>query len=237
MRVAPPEASDLDEIRFLRATLAPSVLDATFDYERIIADPSSERRRESLLRVAQRAIIAGESTRALNYLRTLARDYPDDASLATALYWKAAVLFDSHDGSAACDANREARSHAQISSPGMLATIDAQGSASCPRTAPIVIAQMDSSPRRPIAVAGKPIPNAGTPVTLYAVQVAAFPTRSDAEEMAARLTRRGLDAHADGTQWPFRVRVGHYGSYAEAAAELRKLKAQKMAGFVTQLEQ
>src|SRR6476646_7296000 len=52
VRSTSADAPDLDEMLFLRATLASSVLDATFDYEKIIADPSSERRKESLLRVA-----------------------------------------------------------------------------------------------------------------------------------------------------------------------------------------
>ena len=237
IKIAPPDAPDLDEILFLRATLSPSVLDATFDYEKIIADPASERRRESLLRIAQRELIAGEPAKALDYLRTLARDYPDDSSLAVASYWKAVALLDSRDTAAGCAANREARAHAQMSSPAMLATIDAQGSAPCPHTTPVAIAPTDSAPKRAVTAPAKPTTTTGKSDRFYAVQVSAFARRSDAEDMAARLTRRGLDAHADGTGRPYRVRIGHYATYSEAATELRKLKAQKMAGFVTELEQ
>lgn len=237
MKITPSDAPDFDQVIFLRATLAPSVLDATFDYEKIIADPASERRREALLRVAQRALIAGDPAKALDYLKTLSRDYPDDSSLATAFYWRAAALLDTHDVIGACDANREARSHARMSSPAMLGVIDAQESASCPRTAPVSIALIDTAISHPTPSASKPKASTEKSAKVYAVQVSAFPRRGDAEEMAARLNKRGLNAHVDGTERPFRVRVGHYSTYAEAAAELKRLKAQKMAGFVAVLEQ
>ena len=237
VKITPADAPDLDQVIFLRATFAPSVLDATFDYQKIIADPSSGRRREALVRVAQRALIAGDPGKALDYLKTLAQDYPDDSSLATAFFWKAAALLDTHDVIGACDANAEARSHARMSSPAMLAVIDAQESASCPRTAPVSIALIDTAITRPVPAAAKPKPSADKSAKAYAVQVSAFPKRGDAEEMAARLNKRGFDAHVDGTQRPFRVRVGHFQTYAEAAAELKKLKAKKVAGFVTVLEQ
>ncbi len=237
MKITTADAPELDELLFLRASLAPSVLDATFDYEKIIADPASERRRESLLRVAQRAMIAGAPAKALEYLRTISRDYPDDSSLATALYWQSAALLDARDVSAACDANREARSHAQSSSSAMLADIDAQAFASCARVTPSLVARTDTVAKHVSPAVGNLKPALVAGAKRYAIQVAAFGRRSDAEEMAARLTKGGLDTHVDGVARPFRVRVGHYATLAEAATELRKLKERKMAGFVTELEQ
>jgi cell division protein FtsN len=51
--------------------------------------------------------------------------------------------------------------------------------------------------------------------------------------MADRLKEKGLDAHVDGSVKPFRVRIGHYETYADAAKALRDLKARKISGFVS----
>ena len=69
----------------------------------------------------------------------------------------------------------------------------------------------------------------------YAVQVAAFTSRPDAEALANKLRTRGYSAHVDGSGAPFRVRIGHYATRAAAVAELRQLKAKKMDGFIAEL--
>ncbi|HEV2641397.1 MAG TPA: SPOR domain-containing protein [Candidatus Elarobacter sp.] len=68
----------------------------------------------------------------------------------------------------------------------------------------------------------------------YSVQVAAFSSRAQGEALAAKLRGRGYDAHVDGMQAPFRVRIGRFATYAAAAAELRQLKAKKMDGFIAE---
>lgn len=67
----------------------------------------------------------------------------------------------------------------------------------------------------------------------FAVQVAAFSARAQAELLAVRLRGRGFAAHVDGVSAPFRVRIGHYSSRAAAVAELHFLKAKQIDGFVT----
>ena len=69
----------------------------------------------------------------------------------------------------------------------------------------------------------------------YAVQVAAFRSRTEAEALANKLRTRGYSAHVDGVDAPFRVRIGHYATRAAAVAELRQLKAKKMDGFIAEL--
>jgi cell division protein FtsN len=71
----------------------------------------------------------------------------------------------------------------------------------------------------------------------YAVQVAAYARRADADAMADRLNRKGLNAHVDGSEKPFRVRLGRYDNYAEAAKALRELKAKNISGFVSETDQ
>lgn len=70
----------------------------------------------------------------------------------------------------------------------------------------------------------------------YSVQVAAFETKAEADQLADRLKTRGLAARVFGTARPFRVRIGRYASETVAADVLKTLRAQGMNGFVTPAE-
>ena len=229
---------EYEEIIFARATLASSALDAMLDYEKIIVElPPSSRREESLLRAAQRSIAADDGAQALEYLHTLTRDYPDDSSQATAGYWMARVFFDQHDITSACAANREALTHALSGLSGMRSQLQEQRKLSCANIAAVTSA--DSA--KPVTAASITPPRITPSVVpgprLYAVQVAAFGVRKDAEAESQRLRKTGLDAHVDGDVRPFRVRVGHFKTRAEATQALRDLKKRKVSGFVAEIGQ
>lgn len=66
----------------------------------------------------------------------------------------------------------------------------------------------------------------------YAVQVAAFSTKGPATELVSKLHGEGYSAYVLGTKAPYRVRIGHFPTHAGAAAELAKLKARHIDGFV-----
>jgi cell division protein FtsN len=66
----------------------------------------------------------------------------------------------------------------------------------------------------------------------YSVQIAAYRTRSDADALAARLKRRGYDAHVVGDAAPYRVRVGSFATRAGAVEMQRILKRGKIDGIV-----
>jgi cell division septation protein DedD len=68
----------------------------------------------------------------------------------------------------------------------------------------------------------------------YAVQIAAFGTKQPATLLVAKLRGRGYDVYVDGKAAPYRVRIGHYPTYAAAAAALVKLKAKQIDGFVAE---
>ncbi len=68
----------------------------------------------------------------------------------------------------------------------------------------------------------------------WAVQLAAYDRRDQAEAFAARLAARGLDARVAGDAAPFRVRVGRYGTRAAAVAAQRELAARGMRGWVAE---
>ncbi len=230
-RVTPGDASDFAEVLFARATLAPSVLDASLDYERIATDlPSSRAGRSSLLRLAQRSLVSSDAAKSLDYLQRILREHPDDAAVAEAQYWRARALLDVHDIAAACAANHEALARAQAGHSPLLSQIEAQGFVSC---VPPPYAQDGASPTvAPTSTATpKPTPATGK---RYAVQVSAFALLRDAEAMATRLKGKGLDAHVDGSAKPFRVRVGRYSTFADAAKALTELKSKGISGFVSE---
>jgi len=70
----------------------------------------------------------------------------------------------------------------------------------------------------------------------YSVQVAAYNVRSQAQAMADKLKKKGYDARVSGTGAPFRVRIGHYATQAQASAVMRSLKAKQIDGFVVKAE-
>jgi cell division septation protein DedD len=70
----------------------------------------------------------------------------------------------------------------------------------------------------------------------YTVQVAAYNVKSQAQAMVDKLKKRGYDARVSGTSAPFRVRIGHYPTQAQANAVMRSLKAKQIAGFVVKAE-
>ena len=89
-------------------------------------------------------------------------------------------------------------------------------------------------PTTPVEAAVEPVnkPAVSSGVRTWAVQVAAYNRKSEADKLAATLVKRGYDARVDGTVAPFRVRVGRYTSSAEAQTILRELKSKGMVGFV-----
>lgn len=70
----------------------------------------------------------------------------------------------------------------------------------------------------------------------YTVQIAAYNAKSQARAMVDRLKKRGYDARVSGASAPFRVRIGHYPTQAQANAVLRSLKAKQIEGFVVKAE-
>lgn len=70
----------------------------------------------------------------------------------------------------------------------------------------------------------------------YSVQIAAYNVKSQADAMVAKLKKRGYEARVSGTSAPFRVRIGHYATEAQAGAVMRSLKAKQINGFVVKAE-
>jgi cell division protein FtsN len=85
-------------------------------------------------------------------------------------------------------------------------------------------------PSTPGGTAVTPAP--APPLGGWSVQVAAYSTRSPADELVQRLRARGIDARIDGNEFPYRVRVGRYPSRVAASAALRDLQSKGVEGFI-----
>ena len=94
-----------------------------------------------------------------------------------------------------------------------------------PAKAPKVSA--DKPPAKPTSTAGSG----------YSVQVAAYTHKTDAENLAGTLKKRGYLARVDGTVAPFRVRIGRYATEKDAEDALKQMKAKHMDGFVVRAPQ
>jgi cell division septation protein DedD len=77
---------------------------------------------------------------------------------------------------------------------------------------------------------------AGSEEVSYSVQVAAYSDQASAERLVTKLLDRGYVARVDGDAAPFRVRIGRFETWAAAAGTARKLKAQRIDGFVVETQ-
>jgi cell division septation protein DedD len=78
---------------------------------------------------------------------------------------------------------------------------------------------------RPAATATAPTRQTTARGVQFALQVAAYSTRADADRLVARLKTQSVTARVVGTQRPFRVRIGTFASRADAERRQRELKA------------
>ena len=68
----------------------------------------------------------------------------------------------------------------------------------------------------------------------YTIQLAAYGTRADAEQLVKKLQAKGVTARVSGEAKPFRVRLDFYPTRQAALAEVASLKERSIIGFVTE---
>jgi hypothetical protein len=251
-------SADYIEALFRRATIAESADQARRDYLRIALEyPLSPRAEDSLLRLAQLALARGDRVGAKKLLERLALEHATGVSRAPAAYWMGRVLFDDGAIAAGCASLAEARlavSPSDVELSNQIAYY-AQQCAGVQRVAEV--ARADSVARAAVhrdstlradsaalrdtllksAARGKlPITKPAVPNgPAWSVQVAAFPDKPSAVQLAKRLTARGYAVRVT-QEKPFRVRVGRFGTRGEASALVAKLRAAKMEAIVVAAE-
>ena len=104
------------------------------------------------------------------------------------------------------------------------------GGVKAPTTTTTTTSSSKSVPAKPVAQ------DEPTASGEYSVQIAAYNVKSQAQAMAVKLKKNGYEARVSGTSAPFRVRIGHYATQAQATAVMRSLKAKQIDGFVVKAE-
>ena len=82
----------------------------------------------------------------------------------------------------------------------------------------------------------KRAPTAARTSIRYAVQVAAYNTRAEADALVKRLAARGVKARVSGTSKPFRVRLALHATRKDASDELSAMRKRGIDGFVAEEE-
>jgi hypothetical protein len=80
-------------------------------------------------------------------------------------------------------------------------------------------------------------PTASKPRGIYTIQLAAYSTRGDAEQLVKKLQAKGVAARVSGMKKPFRVRLAFFPTRQAAQDEVATLKQRGIIGFVTTEEQ
>ena len=245
LSAATPGTMRYAEALFWRASVASTAAAAERDYRVLsIEYPLSPRAEDALLRLAQLELARGDRALALKHLERLTLEHPDSPARARTSYWRSRVLFDEGNIPRACAALAHATAHVAPGEVELRNQIESQ-SRRClgVDTTVAVVATRPVPSANPPAARPQPgstarAAGAANQVPAFTVQVAAFPSRTQADQFRDRLRARGLEARTVGAGQVFRVRVGRYATRAAANTVAQDLRARKIASdaFVTEAE-
>jgi cell division septation protein DedD len=246
---SPSGSNDLAEALFWRATLAERLSDAERDWKRLVIDvPLAPRASDALLRLGELEMLRGHPAEARTYFARVVREFPAPSIRARSHLWIAKSYAAQRDMPRACVSLADATAigvpdgelRLQADEMGrQCATVDRKLVA---KAMTDTVAPAKAAAANPVATkAAGAKPAAAAKVAdvpkgaRFSVQVAAFDTRDEGDELVARLTARGIEARVDGSEKPFRVRVGYFSTRAIANAELAKLKKNGQTGFIAEI--
>jgi TolA-binding protein len=238
---ARPGSPAYGQALYWRASLAADAAEAERGYRRVIIEyPASRWAGDAMLNLAQLELARGEQVQALAHLQRFEREYPGHESRARASFWLARLLFDKKNEPRACAALATARAAASPEDVELRNQIDYYGQrcmdVDTTAAAPKLAAPPASAAPAPSAAPDSSATHERADGGNYTVQVAAYDTRADAEELIARLRARGYTARLASSVRPFRVRIGRYDTRADAVAALERLRSRGIEGFVTEVE-
>jgi tetratricopeptide (TPR) repeat protein len=221
------------EALYWRGVLAEEGEAARTDLLRVAIEfPLSPQASDALLRLAQLEFTRGDRVAAQRHLDRLEREHPAAPSRAAGRYWTGRLLLEDSKPADACVALRDARRLTPASDVELLNQIAYYAR-------PCDVIEMDAKMRADSAIADSTRKAAERQAAAakgkWSVQLAAFSNRTDALALVKRLTARGVDARVTAAK-PWRVRVGHYVTRAEAAAEARKFSTARSKALVVEAE-
>lgn len=233
---------DLAEALYWRAVLAERIGEAERDWKRLVIDvPLSPRAPDALVRLGELDMLRGHPAEARVYFTRLLRDFPGGIYRAKGLLWMTRSYFDERNMTGGCIAldslrgveipdgelrlqsdELQRRCTGTVAKSAPIASGSDKPAASAPPASP--------PPASPLPASAPPAAGAGR----YSVQLAAYDTRTEANDAVQRFAKRDIAARVDGEQKPFRVRVGYYATRADATTALNKLKRLGLDGFVAE---
>jgi cell division septation protein DedD len=223
------------EALFWRAALARDAQQAERDYRVLVVQyPLSPRTDRALLALAQIELARGDRERALAHLVRIAREHPAGEARGTAAFWTARVRFDMNDEPRACAALDDAQRGLAADDVELRNQVEFYATR-CVGVARDTSVSVASRPAAGgVSTAARDSDAPAGPRAAFAVQIAAYTARADADALVSRLARRDIAARVVGATSPYRVWTGSYPTRAEANAALRALREQRIEGFVVQ---
>lgn len=241
---------------YWRAALAATAADAERDYRRVIVEyPFSAHSGDALLALAQLEMARGDRDSAIDHLqRYLLQQPPTDPERVRASIWLGRLLLEQNRLPKGCavllrtratlgDTAVEIRNQVDYYAArcaGVDTTATTQTKPAVASTLPPRAAtpqppppRRDSVKRDSVRRDSARVPTATKPAGRYTIQVAAYDTRTAAQQLVDKLAERGIVARVATAAAPYRVRIGRYATQAGADAAARQLRTKGIEGFVT----
>lgn len=241
-----PDAPIYSEALYWRGALAPTAAEAERDYRRLLIEtPLAPRAEDALLQLANLLQARGDRRGASDYLQRFLLTYASSPARPRVAVSLVRLLFDQgpNQQARACEAlkvgreavpadNLELRNQLEFYAPRCAYEV-----AAAPPAPSVTAAGDTARPAAPAVDTARPVAAPSAPAkagaSFYSVQVAAYDSEESAHRLSKVLVERGIEARVDGTDRPFRVRVGKYPTRADAVKALAALKTQGHPGFVT----
>lgn len=236
----PNTSTDLAEVLHWRAVMAESIGAAEHDWKRLLVEaPLSDRAAQALVRLAELEALRGNGELSRQLADRLLRDHPRSPHRGKGLLLVARGWIAANNLPNACRAVGELRA---LSPTGELALQSTELMTRCAN----VDATPSSAAMSGAAIATPPVTSTSANTSAaqtsgdattgkYAVQLAAYQRRADADAMVKQLAGMGIEARVVGTRAPFRVRTGRFATRAAATEALAQFTKRGMKGFVAEI--
>ncbi len=231
----PPTDTLYPQALYARAMVAGDPEAMRRDLQRIAVEyPSSNWADDALLRLAQLDFAAGDLEGATRDLERLRLDYPDTPLLAQAALWAARAYFDRGDPRSACpwldqgmnrvgddvELRNQLQFYRQRCSGALAAADSAHADSVKARAAADSTARADSAAKATKAAKAK---------AKFRIQIAAVNTPAKADSIAKKIIRAGFEPVIEKDRGMLKIRLGAYGTHAEANAARARVRA-KLGG-------
>lgn len=236
-----PADSTFAQVLYAQGLVAPTVDEARQRLQRVVTEyPLSSWADDAVVRLGQLEYANGDPAAAARQLEKFHGDYAASALFPVAAVWAGRALLRAQDSLAGCrwvseGLGRVGRDEATRRELAALATACGGKAVAVRDTAKSPVAPADSVVPTPSPVAAAPpapatvVTPAPTPIAppapAWRVQIIAAGTPAEADAALLRAKRAGFDAIVVREGNFHKVRIGSYGSRAEAAAEAARVKA------------